>query len=421
MALVDFGLLAALPEEFKDVRLVFPELVEQGEDSSVWYRGRLASSQRTGVGYSLVAVQQRDMGALNAQTYASKTIDQWDPAYLILVGIAGSMHRDVKLGDVVVSQQVFYYDPGKIKDQGLEYRPEGYPCSLALIKQTQALEIHAAVYDAWREDVHQLALNLKKKYSKTLTQADGEALDHFHPNIHYGTLASGSLVVASDGKKKELLQLHGKILATEMEGAGLLHATFQQETPTPAIVMKGISDAADANKDSKDAMKIWRILASQGSAMLARCVMGRGRFRPIHTDEFDTDDALAEPSTAREVLGTPVSSAPQFIAFPRLVVPRGPLTELKISAQFVLKDGSETAAEGRVEYVTLEGQKRQMNLNRGQHVFHITGRDARDRIAAQPIRVYFRLNTQAVSARFEVTTPADIRKFESALARFVEA
>jgi nucleoside phosphorylase len=422
MALVDFGLLAALPEEFKDVRLVFPELREQGEDSNVWYRGRLASPQRSGVAYSLVAVQQRDMGPLNAQTHASKTIDQWDPAYLVLVGIAGSMHNDVKLGDVVVSQQVFYFDPGKIKDERLEYRPEGYPCSLALIKQTQAFEIDAAVYEAWREDVHQLAVKLKGEYSKTLTSADRETLDHFRPNIHYGTLASGSLVVASEDKKKELLQLHGKILATEMEGAGLLHATFQQETPTPAVVMKGISDAADANKDSKDAMKIWRILASQGSAMLARRVMERGRFRPLHTDEFDVDPGLDEPSAARNILGTPVSGAPQFIAFPRLVVPLGPLTELAISVRFVLKDGREIApSQGRVDYVTCDGQERQTDLKRGQQVLSITGRDAKDRIAAKPIRAYYRLDEQATGAQFTVATPADSRTFQAALTRFVGA
>jgi nucleoside phosphorylase len=420
MALVDFGLLAALPEEFKDVRVVFEELDEEGHDSDVWFRGRLAS--RTGVTYSLVAVQQRDMGPLSAQTHASKTIDQWDPAYLVLVGIAGSMHNDVKLGDIVVAQQVFYFDPGKIKDARLEYRPEGYPCSLALIKQTQAFQTDNASYGAWQEHMHQLAMELKKEYGNTLTDADRAALDSFRPSIHFGTVASGSLVVASEKKKKELLRLHGKILATEMEGAGLLYATFQQETPTPAIVMKGISDAADANKDSKDAMKIWRILASQGSAMLARRVMDRGRFRQLHTDEFDADTALDEPSTARKALGHPVSGAPQFIGFPRLVVPLGPLTELRISARFQLADGSETApAEGKVEYVTLGGQPRHIVLSRGQQSFQITGRDAMDRIAAQPIRAYFRLDKQAVNARFEITTPAASRILEPPLTRFANA
>ena len=45
-------------------------------------------------------------------------------------------------------------------------------------------------------------------------------------------MASGNKVIANHEKKKELLKLHGKIIAAEMEGAGVLHAaTWQQETP----------------------------------------------------------------------------------------------------------------------------------------------------------------------------------------------
>ena len=45
-----------------------------------------------------------------------------------------------------------------------------------------------------------------------------------------------------------LLSLHGKIAASEMEGAGMLAQTFTHEMPTPEMVLKGISDYADPKK-----------------------------------------------------------------------------------------------------------------------------------------------------------------------------
>ena len=38
----------------------------------------------------------------------------------------------------------------------------------------------------------------------------------------------------------------GKIIGTESEVVGIMQATFAEELPTPAIVVKGISDAANA-------------------------------------------------------------------------------------------------------------------------------------------------------------------------------
>ena len=89
-----------------------------------------------------MAAFQTDMGPQQASALVAKVIQRWDPAYIVLVGIAGSFHSDVRLGDVIAGVQVFFFDPGKSTDKGIRYRPEGYPCSATLARQFQALSLN---------------------------------------------------------------------------------------------------------------------------------------------------------------------------------------------------------------------------------------------------------------------------------------
>jgi len=65
--------------------------------------------------------------------------------------------------------------------------------------------------------------------------------------MYVSGIASSSLD-ASKQMEARLLSLHGKIAASEMEGAGMLAQTFTHEMPTPEMVLKGISDYADPKK-----------------------------------------------------------------------------------------------------------------------------------------------------------------------------
>src|ERR1700693_6067978 len=150
MPLVDFAILTGLLEEFKVLQDLLP--LEEDPDSvnsEVWYRGRLQA--QNGSNYELVAAFQSDMGPLTAHDLTTKIIRRWDPAYILLLGIAGSFHEDVRLGDVMVSQQVFYYDPGKATESGIRYRPQGYSCSVTLIRQLEALSLNNATLKAWQD------------------------------------------------------------------------------------------------------------------------------------------------------------------------------------------------------------------------------------------------------------------------------
>ncbi len=377
MPLVDFGILAALPEEFLVNQNIFTNLREVIENADSWYRTNIKA--KGGRRYEIVASFMTEMGPLEAQDLTAKMIARWDPAYIILVGIAGSFNKDVRLGDVVVSQQVFYFDPGKAEDNRIKYRPQGYPCSMTLIRQHEALTFDPVAFKAWQEAAKRSAAEKlrtlkRERKSQGITKkkkvlADHIALKGHCPKVHFGTVSSGSLVVASKVKQQELLALHGKILATEMEGAGVLHATFRQaEIPTPAIVVKGISDAADKDKAAADELVYWRELAAENSARLALAMIERGRIRPLGTDQFELDLYRGDISVARDRIQGAVSKGMSLLAFPRLVKLLGPLTGLRIS---VVASGAECplrVIEILVEFEDRNGRQRRETFKESSEI-----------------------------------------------------
>lgn len=359
MAIVDFAFVTALTEEFEVLRNLLPQCQEKFEGANIWYRTRIEGS--SGKAYEVVAAFQNQMGSLDAQLLTAQIIDRWDPSYIILIGIAGSFAKEVRLGDVIVSQQVFYYDLAKASSEGLSYRPQGYPSSGALIRQLESLRLDTQVFSGWREAARQSAAAKTKAIigvPAIRIKAAKKALLTHAPEIHFGTIASGSQVIADKRKREELLRLHGKILGTEMEGAGVLHAAFfHKELTTPAIVIKGISDAADKKKERLDAVRFWRELAKENPARLAIELVRRGKIKPLATDEFIPDVRTGSPGEAREMIRSVSAPGTAYLAFPRIVMPKGPLTELHIRFETYGDHGELQVFRAVLEYAVRDGRR----------------------------------------------------------------
>jgi nucleoside phosphorylase len=404
MPVVDFGIITALQEEFEVLQRLLPDLTEDPDGSGLWYRAQVHAAN--GKDYSVVASVQDQMGPLDASNLTARMIDRWDPAYILLVGIAGSFAKEVNLADVLVSQQVFYYDLGKATASDIRYRPQGYPASVALTRQLEAIRLDAKALKSLRTDIRRSAAALSRSASRQKggSRVSKTLLAH-EPEVHFGTVASGSLVIASARKRKELLRLHGKILGTEMEGAGMMHAAYyHREVPTPAIVVKGVSDPSNKTKDRLDGLGHWRTLAKENPVRLALAMMRRGRFRALDTDQYEINLTTDSPVAARDVLGQ-VNPGMALLAFPRLIVPRGPLTHLHIAMEAHGETGPIEILQRVVEYWTTNGPRR-TGLTR----FPVgDGGRAPETIEPRPVGLYLMLRETPTEIRFMVETPANRR------------
>ncbi|WP_405822283.1 5'-methylthioadenosine/S-adenosylhomocysteine nucleosidase [Streptomyces sp. NBC_01390] len=162
-----------------------------------------------------VALVDMGEGTLTAATLTERVLTWLDPEAVIFVGVAGGLKDDIAIGDVVVATKVYAIHGGKQTPDGFLTRPE-----------------------AWRA-------------SHRLEQAAKEAL---RGKAHFKPIAVGDVVLAdSDSELAQRIRTnYNDAVAIEMESSGVAHAV-QLAGEAGALIIRGISDKADADKSRADA------------------------------------------------------------------------------------------------------------------------------------------------------------------------
>lgn len=230
----------------------------------------------------------------------------------LLVGIGGAVPklekgRDIRLGDIAVSRPsgtnggVVQYDLGKATDNQI-WLPTGSLAKppLPLLSAVGSLR---AEHEFASSKVEEL---LKEMYSKFPTmlnvQDDGSSYaypgsevddrlykaEYSHyvpgdgceecdlsfeiirpirntttPRIHYGTIASGNMVVKDAITRDQIADIAGtECICVEMEAAGIMHHF-------PCLVIRGMCDYADSHKNDA-----WQRYAAATAAAYAKELLG---------------------------------------------------------------------------------------------------------------------------------------------------
>lgn len=179
-----------------------------------------------------VIVGRTDQTNVNAAIETERAIDHFNPEYAFFVGVAGGL-KDVKIGDIVIGQDVYWFERGKAESHNFKPRPK-------FGASTYALERLAGKYSK-SEDWKLKASDLVNK--------------DFAPviNTYTGTIASGEKVDASiDSDLHQFLKQNAShALAIEMEGLGFLEVCRMRPL-VKTLLLRGISDLVD-KKNEMDA------------------------------------------------------------------------------------------------------------------------------------------------------------------------
>lgn len=120
---IDIAILTILPEEYNAVKSLLNNPIKypgnpKSPNNFAWVKGEIPHEHTS---YRVVLGLTGNPGVIQAANITTETIRLWNPTYIFLVGIAGGMQRkDLKLGDVVIANSIWFYDYGKI---GAEYEP----------------------------------------------------------------------------------------------------------------------------------------------------------------------------------------------------------------------------------------------------------------------------------------------------------
>lgn len=184
---------------------------------------------------------------------------------LVLIGIAGALASNLRLGDVVVAERIDYYDHNGrwsaprtgsqpiFSSQGRETLcwPMLNSTLLETIETRQPGAIRAWQAAARDRLLPRIASSINDLQSQ-INPTSGPARLEDYPKLHWGTIASTNYVVDSKVQKQLIFRRNQRYLAVEMEAAGAAYALDQSSTNPRLTVVRGISDLADGSKKEID-------------------------------------------------------------------------------------------------------------------------------------------------------------------------
>lgn len=208
----------------EDRHTLFPKILNATLDDS-----NLAHSIR-----SCVIVQLNFQGVLNASVDAARSLEFYEPGYVVSFGIAGSLNsKDAPIGSVAWATSLIYYEPSKDIRGKTQSRSTPLPVGKDLLNHFRRQTF---------QDIHRID----------------------------GPVASGEKLfadVASEDRSR-ILTVNDKTLCVEMEAAGIAAAIAGLSRSSEVLIIKGISDNSDKAKNTASAktQNINRTTAAKNAA-----------------------------------------------------------------------------------------------------------------------------------------------------------
>ena len=192
--------VAILKEKMEDVRII-------KKASMDFYEGILAGKK--------VVVVRAGIGKVNAGICAQILADVFSVDAIINTGIAGSLNKNINIGDIVLSTDVVQHD---MDATGFGYRKGQIP------------QMPVFFFNA-DDNLRRLAAEVCKEVNPDI-------------QVFEGRIASGDQFVCDQDVKNRIVS-EFSAFATEMEGAAIGQAAYLNEIPF--LVVRAISDKADGS------------------------------------------------------------------------------------------------------------------------------------------------------------------------------
>ena len=224
---VDVVIITALDIERNAMLKYLPQSERVVNRGRIYYRTRLFKGGDDHLNIVLLSLPH--MGNINSSIAVTQAIEVWNPRFIISVGIAGGIKNDdAQLGDLIVAEQVVYYENAKKVDIDTIRRYSSQPSSMELLNYSHNLNT-----DEWFLNVAvNPPIELKRK-----------------PKIYFGPVLTGEKVISSKVFLDEMKKVFPKSIGIEMEGYGIALASFQSVNRPGFLLIKSICDWADNSKN----------------------------------------------------------------------------------------------------------------------------------------------------------------------------
>ncbi len=218
------GILGAIPQEVNGIinQLINSTIHTIG--NRTYYEGKL--------GQQKVVVVYSRIGKVAAAATVATLLLEFKVSKIAFIGVAGGIHPDVKVGDVVIATNLLQYD--------MDASPLRPKFEIPLLGKT-----YFDTDKEWSETTknHVNTILDVENLHKVISKEDLSPFEITQPKVHLGTIASGDQFFSTNAQKENLQQQLPQVLCVEMEGAAVAQVCY--EFDIPFIVIRTISDNAN--------------------------------------------------------------------------------------------------------------------------------------------------------------------------------
>lgn len=201
------GIIGAMEEEVE----ILKSSIENRETIQIahviFYKGNIEDKQ--------VVLAQSGIGKVNAAITATLLINEFKPDLIINTGSAGSVDSELNIGDIIISNKVYYHD---VNATAFGYKLGQVP------SMPEFYETDNELIDLAKSSIEQLDLN----------------------GI-VGEVATGDSFIGSIDQRKVIKSNFPTASVVEMEASAIAQTCYQYNVPI--IVTRAVSDLADKESD----------------------------------------------------------------------------------------------------------------------------------------------------------------------------
>lgn len=218
------GIISAMKEEIQAVIEVLEIESKQVKGMRTYYVGKL-------YGKPVVLVFSR-WGKVASATTATQLINDFKIDQLVFTGVAGAIHKDVQIGDIIVGKQLFQHD--------MNASPLVETYEVPLLGKTSFLTDEAKRAD--------LVASSKSFLAEIELFLSKELLTEFNivsPKVIESDIASGDQFISNKLQSDKISEGLPTVKCVEMEGAAVAQVCYEYNKPFSII--RTISDNANNN------------------------------------------------------------------------------------------------------------------------------------------------------------------------------
>ena len=217
------GLIGAMQEEILLLKDELTELNEIRIGCRHYYLGNIGNHE--------IVMCLSGWGKVAAASAATTLINEFQVNQLVFIGLAGSLHSGLNIGDIVVADSLVQHDVDLTR---LDNFPQVHPPFWKSFR----FKIGPDQLNFALQAVNQFVGDLNRGYYPEISPL-------YHPEVVVGTIGTGDQFVASEWGKKLIREKYPDVLCTEMEGAAVAQVAADYELP--CSVIRIISDKADSD------------------------------------------------------------------------------------------------------------------------------------------------------------------------------